>query len=63
VEHPRFHLAIRVEAGFAFVEAVAVDAYPRSRPAEDLSIETVYTSLGALDTSGRTLGLGLRAGF
>lgn len=59
----RVHLAVRIEAGLAMMQDIALTAYPRTRPDDELSIPTVYAGLGDLDTSGRTLGFSVRGGF
>jgi hypothetical protein len=58
-----YTIGLAFDVGYTVAAPVALHAYPRSRPEEELSISTMYTGLGALDTRGLTLGFTLRGGI
>lgn len=59
----RFTLALFVDLGWTFTQSINVHANPQSHPDPDLSIDTVYASLGDLDTGGITGSTTIRFGF
>jgi hypothetical protein len=54
---------VGADLGYAVTAPVALHAYPRTRPEDELSIPTIYAPLGHLDTRGITFAFDVRLGF
>jgi hypothetical protein len=59
----RYSFGLAAELGYAVTSPVALRAYPRTRPEDELSIPTIYAALGHLDTRGTTFAVTMRLGF
>jgi hypothetical protein len=58
-----YTVGLAADLGYAVTAPVTMRAFPRSRPADDLSIPTSFAALGRLDTRGTTLSVSIRLGF